>query len=78
MTRAALDAFVHEFRLTLPIAVDAHINGDSIPASMRAYQVQGTPTWVLLDKAGYLRANIFGQLDDLALGLHIGSLLAEN
>ena len=37
----------------------------------------GTPSVVLLDRAGRVRLHHFGQIDDLELGAQIGSLLAE-
>jgi peroxiredoxin len=78
MTPAALAAFVHEFRLRFPIAIDAHRGGDPVPATMRAYALQGTPTTLLVDRAGRLRLRHFGTLDDLALGMALGGLLAES
>ncbi|MFZ5538241.1 MAG: redoxin domain-containing protein [Pseudomonadota bacterium] len=77
MTPAALAAFVHEFRLRFPIAIDAHRGGDPVPATMRAYALQGTPTALLVDRAGRVRLHRFGALDDLELGLALGALLAE-
>jgi peroxiredoxin len=78
MTPAALAAFAHEFRLRFPIAIDAHRDGDPVPATMRAYALQGTPSTLLVDRAGRLRLRHFGALDDLALGMALGGLLAES
>ena len=79
MTRAALEVFVHEFRLTFPIAIDRPGGpGQPIPLTMRAYGLRGTPSVVLLDRAGRARLNHFGQISDLELGAQIGSLLAEH
>jgi peroxiredoxin len=77
MTPAALAAFAHEFGLRFPIAIDAHRGGDPLPATMRAYALQGTPTTLLVDRAGRLRLHRFGVLDDLELGQALGALLAE-
>lgn len=77
MTPAALAAFAHEFRLRFPIAIDAHRGGDPVPATMRAYALQGTPTTLLIDRAGRVRLHRFGALDDLELGVALGALLAE-
>ena len=77
MTPAALDAFIHEYRLTFPIGIDRPAQG-SIPATMRAYQLQGTPSVVLIDKRGRLRLSHFGVIDDMALGAAIGRLAAED
>lgn len=77
MTPAALDAFVREYRLTFPIGVDRPA-GSTIPATMRDYQMQGTPTTVLIDRQGRIRMSHFGVIDDLALGAAIGQLAAED
>jgi hypothetical protein len=44
---------------------------------MGHYGMQGTPTLILVDRAGHLRLHEFGQVDDLALGVMLGRLLAE-
>ncbi|MEO6031111.1 MAG: TlpA family protein disulfide reductase [Burkholderiaceae bacterium] len=69
--------FVHEFRLEFPIGIDRHEPGSSLPMTMRAYGLQGTPTTLLIDRAGTLRMHEFGAVDDLALGVRIGELLAQ-
>ena len=72
----ALRAFVHEYRLRFPIGIDAPGTG-SIPLTMQAYELGGTPSVVLIDRAGRVRLNQFGQIDDMALGALIGELIAE-
>jgi peroxiredoxin len=76
MTPAALAAFVREYRFTFPIGIDTPARG-SIPATMREYQLQGTPSTVLIDRQGRIRMSHFGVLDDMALGTAIGQLVAE-
>ena len=78
MTPAALRVFVHEFRFGFPIGIDRQPVNGGLPATMAAYAMRGTPTTLLIDRQGRLRLHEFGQLDDLALGLHIGALLAES
>lgn len=78
MHREALEVFVHEFRLTFPVAIDRPgAAGQPIPHTMQALGLRGTPSVVLIDRAGRVRLNHFGQLGDLELGAHLGSLLAE-
>lgn len=77
MTPAALAAFVREYRYAFPIGIDRPVAGSSIPATMRAYQLQGTPSTVLIDRQGRIRLSHFGLLDDMALGAAIGQLAAE-
>lgn len=77
MTPAALSAFVREYRYMFPIGIDTPVRGSSIPATMREYQLQGTPSTVLIDRQGRIRMSHFGILDDMALGAAIGQLAAE-
>jgi hypothetical protein len=44
---------------------------------MQAYRLQGTPSLVLIDRAGQVRASHFGIVDDMALGGLIGRLIGE-
>jgi len=44
---------------------------------MRRYGMQGTPTLILIDRAGKLRLHELGRMDDLRLGMMLGQLLAE-
>lgn len=77
MTPAALQAFLNEYHITHPVGVDTALEVDSIPATMRSYRMQGTPTLVLIDRAGRRRLQEFGRIDDLRLGMLLGRLLAE-
>lgn len=73
----ALAVFLHENRIRYPVGVDAAGDGDPIPKTMRAYAMQGTPTLILIDRAGRLRLQHFGLVDDLRLGAQIATLLSE-
>ena len=73
----ALKAFLHENRVRFRVGIDAHADGDPIPLTMRAYAMQGTPTLLLYDRAGRLRLQRFGTIEDMALGAAIATLLAE-
>ena len=77
MQPASLQAFLHEFRVTHPVGVDAPTPGRPIPATMQAYGMQGTPTLVLIDRAGRIRRRHFGQLDDLTVGAEVMRLVCE-
>lgn len=76
MTPAALEAFIHEYRLEFPIGVD-EADEQPLPWTMRTYGMRGTPTLVLIDRAGFIRRHSFGREDDLRLGAEIGVLLRE-
>lgn len=77
MTPVSLEAYLHEFRVSHPVGVDRAVPGSALPATMDRYGMQGTPTLILVDRAGRLRLHEFGQVDDLALGVMLGRLLAE-
>jgi hypothetical protein len=77
MTATALAAFIHEYRLTFPIAIDRPSAKGPLPATMAAYGMRGTPSLVLIDRAGTLRRHSFGADDDLVVGAEIGLLMAE-
>ncbi|NYT85989.1 peroxiredoxin family protein [Pollutimonas harenae] len=77
MGPVALAAFMHEYRLGFPVAIDQADEHSPIPKTMQAYGMQGTPTLVLIDKAGHIRLHHFGSLDDLHVGAAIGQLLTE-
>jgi len=74
----ALRAFLSEYRVNFPVAVDRPVEGRSIPATMGHYQLGGTPTTMLVDRGGQVRHCFLGAVDDLALGALIGRLLAED
>lgn len=77
MTPVSLEAFIHEYRLTFPIGVDEASNGNPIPVTMRRFGMRGTPTTIIIDQAGCIVEHAFGKVDDLALGVLIGSLTAR-
>lgn len=78
MTPLALRAFLHEYRITFPVAVDQPgPEGQPLPATMRAYAMQGTPTLLLYDRRGGLRQQVFGHISDMKAGAEIMALLGE-
>lgn len=78
MTPVALAAFLHEYRIGFPVGVDApSADGRDMPTTMRAWGMRGTPTLIVIDRAGRLRSHSFGQVEDLLLGALIGRLLVE-
>jgi hypothetical protein len=77
-TRIALEAFLHEYKIAFPVAIDAQIAGSHLPATMAAYELRGTPSLLLIDRQGQLRHNHFGSIPDLVLGAQIMQLVSEN
>jgi hypothetical protein len=75
---AVIKAFIHEYRLQFPIAVDSANAAGPIPHTMERYDMRGTPSLVLIDRNGLIRKHAFGPADDLALGAEIGALAHES
>ncbi len=76
-TEAALRAFLHEYRIDFPVGIDRQMGDSRIPSTMSEYQMEGTPTMILVDAAGIIRRQLFGREEDLALGAQISELIAE-
>ena len=76
-TRVALKAFLHEYQIHFPVAIDAPSANDRIPKTMAAYQLRGTPSLILIDREGQLRSQHFGSVSDLTLGAQIMQLVGE-
>ena len=74
---AMLKAFIQEYRLKFPIALDEPNPASPIPHTMERYKMRGTPSLVLIDRNGYVRKHAFGALDDLRIGAEIGALIQE-
>lgn len=77
MTEVALRAFVHEYKLRFPVAIDARAENqhDPVPQTMRHYNLQGTPSLLIFDKQGKLQVNKMGHEQDLLVGAKITKLL---
>jgi len=75
MTPVALEAFLHEYRIAFPVAVDRPSSDGLIPHTMAAYGLRGTPSTIIIDRSGHIASHSFGAEDDLVLGLTLGSLL---
>lgn len=76
LTPVALEAFVHEYRLTFPIGIDKPGTSSPLPVTMERYGMHGTPTTILIGRNGLIVTQKFGQIDDMALGAMIASALS--
>jgi len=74
---AMLKAFIQEYRLKFPIALDEPNPASPIPHTMERYKMRGTPSLVLIDRIGQVRKHAFGAVDDLRIGAEIGALIQE-
>jgi hypothetical protein len=74
--RAPLEVFLHEYRYTFPVGIGRAADGGiGVPRTMAAYQMQGTPTLLLIDRQGRLRRQAFGHVADIRLGAEIMALM---
>src|SRR5690606_29893966 len=55
-TPVSLEAFLHEYRIAFPVGVDAPAATGALPRTMASYDMQGTPTLILIDRKGQRRA----------------------
>ena len=74
---AMLKAFIQEYRLKFPVALDSANSAGPIPHTMDRYNMRGTPSLVLIDRQGSIRKHAFGAADDLRIGAEIGALTQE-
>lgn len=72
----ALKVFLHEFGVRFPVGVDRPDTEGGLPSTMRTYGLEGTPSTLLFDKGGALVFSHLGKIDDLALGVMLGQLIA--
>lgn len=77
MMPVSLEAFLHEYRITFPVGVDAHDDPQGASITMRRYGLRGTPSLVLIDRGGRIRHSGFGVEPDMAVGARIAQLIGE-
>ncbi|MET0286751.1 MAG: TlpA disulfide reductase family protein [Polyangiales bacterium] len=77
MSTDALAAFIGDNDLRFPIGVDSPEPGSRIPRTMRAYDMQGTPTLIAIDAQGKRRRQRLGHMPDAELEGLVNGLLKE-
>jgi hypothetical protein len=75
MMPASLEAYIHEYRLTMPIGVDQAGENGPVPVTMERFQLSGTPSAILIGRDGTILHHGFGQEEDMALGARIAAAL---
>ena len=75
MMPVSLEAYIHEYRLTMPIGVDEAGRAGPMPVTMERYAMRGTPTAILIGRNGAILHHSFGQEEDMALGARIAQAL---
>ena len=59
----ALEVFISEWRLPFPVGIDKQADGEWMPETMKAYQLQGTPSLIIIDHIGEVKLIHFGHVD---------------
>jgi hypothetical protein len=75
-TPEKVDAYLKENGITIPVAIDKP-DGEGMPETMKAYELQGTPAILLFDRQGRVRRHYLGAVDDLRIGAEVMALLIE-
>lgn len=74
-TDESLATFLREQKISHPIGVGRSEPGQSLPCTLRYWGLSGTPSLLLLDRQGRLRAHRFRTVPDLDLKSMIRALL---
>lgn len=76
-TPEKVQAFLDANGFTLPVALDKP-DGENLPETMKAYELQGTPALLIFDRQGRLRRHYLGAVDDMRLAAEVMALLIED
>lgn len=77
MTPEALDVFIHEWKIPFPVGIDKHLNNHWMPETMKSYQLQGTPSLIIIDHLGEIKLNHFGHIHQVELEKLILNLIEK-
>lgn len=78
MGPASLEAFLHEYAVSFPVAVDRPSPQRPVPETMQRYHMRGTPSLVLIDREGRVRLHTFGRPEDMLVGAAVALLVGES
>ncbi|MCA9704747.1 MAG: redoxin domain-containing protein [Myxococcales bacterium] len=80
MGALTLASFLLEYDVRIPVGLDARTGSaanDSVLTTMESYGITGTPSLVIIDRQGCLRAHVLGHPADMLVGATIATLVAE-
>ena len=72
-----LRRFIAEKKITHPVGIDRHADGQRLPVTMQRYATRGTPEMAIIDKQGNIRFQRFGYFEPALGETTIRALLAE-
>lgn len=73
-----LKEYVAAKKITLPVGVDAHVDGQRLPVTMKRYATRGTPEMAVIDQEGVIRFQKFGFFEDVPVEAMIRDLLGRS
>lgn len=76
MTPVTLRAFLHEYSIRHPVAVDRPSDASPVPLTMQRFGLRGTPSTVLVGRDGSILHQAFGVEDALAVGARLAMALS--
>lgn len=76
-TAEKVQAFLSDSGIDIPVGYDKP-DGNGLPETMKAYELQGTPAILVFDRQGRLRRHYLGAVDDLRIGAEVMGLLIED
>ena len=73
----ALEVFIKEWRLPFPIAIDRRLENEWMPETMKSYQLQGTPSLIIIDHLGQVQLQHFGHIEQDKVEVFINKLINQ-
>jgi thiol-disulfide isomerase/thioredoxin len=75
MSEEALKVFITEWRLPFPVGIDKHADENWMPQTMKNFNLQGTPSTLILDQENEIKQLHFGILDEEKLYIFLDNLI---
>ncbi|MEO1205561.1 MAG: TlpA disulfide reductase family protein [Pseudomonadota bacterium] len=72
-----LKTYIVEKDITLPVGVDAHVEGQRLPVTMKRYATRGTPEMAVIDRDGIIRFQKFGFFEPVPVEAMIRDLMGR-
>ena len=77
MTEKALKIFISEWQLPFPVGIDKRLENQTIPETMKAYKLKGTPSMLVIDQEGFIKVHQFGHLNQEPFENFISELIKQ-
>ena len=74
----ALQEFITRQKLPFAVGIDKHLEGEWMPQTMKNYDLQGTPTTLIIDREGFIQLCHLGHFDRTRLHNYLDKLLQSS